>query len=470
MLLEAFRARTSITGCRCCRPAPTSPSRLRSPARRASTTRRSSTTATSSPSRIPSSGPIRAGRPGRPRSRRRRSPSAIGAGARRALRAPSARRLPDGARRRRRRTRSPGSRSSSSATSTRCRTARRWLAALGARVIKLEDGNGDPHRSSFGPEVGHATRRPRARRASRSTCARRRAARSRSRSWPRPTCSSTASAPASPRSWGSATRSSRTINPRLLYVHAAGYGTDGPYAHRALYAQAAQAVAGSFGRQVGYWIRSRRRAEGFSVIELQAVVVPRLGQVVDGDSNAALARAGRAGARPVPPAAHRRRASSSRTSMIGGNAWAYSDDFCTLRRQAAGSAVRQRVLRHPALDRVYPAAGDSWVCLRVRTDAEFAALRGARRARARRRRALRRRGRAAEHDDALVASCSSAFIARPAAEWEALMQRPRVGCVAVNMTGQPVVHQLRPGPARDRPDGHLSSTRCSGRWSAPRRR
>ena len=45
------------------------------------------------------------------------------------------------------------------------------------------------------------------------------------------------------------------INPRLVYVHAAGYGTDGPYAKRALYAQAAQAVAGSFGRQVGHWTR-----------------------------------------------------------------------------------------------------------------------------------------------------------------------------------------------------------------------
>ena len=63
----------------------------------------------------------------------------------------------------------------------------------------------------------------------------------------------TASGPVSPKSWGWATRLSE-LNPRLLYVHAAGYGTDGPYAHRALYAQAAQTVAGSFGRQVGYWM------------------------------------------------------------------------------------------------------------------------------------------------------------------------------------------------------------------------
>ena len=80
----------------------------------------------------------------------------------------------------------------------------------------------------------------------------------------------------------------RQLNPGLVYMHAAGYGTDGPYAHRALYAQAAQAVAGSFGRQVGYWADPAQN-EGMSVIELQAIVAPRLNQVVDGDSNAALA-------------------------------------------------------------------------------------------------------------------------------------------------------------------------------------
>ena len=101
----------------------------------------------------------------------------------------------------------------------------------------------------------------------------------------------------------------RKLNPRLVYMHAAGYGTDGPYAHRALYAQAAQAVGGSFGRQVGYWADPAQN-EGMSVMELQAIVAPRLNQVVDGDSNAALGGPGRARAGDLPPAPHRHRASS----------------------------------------------------------------------------------------------------------------------------------------------------------------
>src|SRR3546814_12748379 len=62
----------------------------------------------------------------------------------------------------------------------------------------------------------------------------------------------------------------RAINPALLYVHASGYGSDGPYAHRALYAQAAQAVGGSFGRQVGYWSNPEQNL-GMSVMELQEI-------------------------------------------------------------------------------------------------------------------------------------------------------------------------------------------------------
>ena len=42
------------------------------------------------------------------------------------------------------------------------------------------------------------------------------------------------------------------------------------------------------GRQVGYWAKPDQNL-GMSVVELQAIVIPRLGQVVDGDSNAALA-------------------------------------------------------------------------------------------------------------------------------------------------------------------------------------
>ena len=166
----------------------------------------------------------------------------------------------------------------------------------------------------------------------------------------------------------------RKLNHRLVYMHAAGYGTDGPYAHRALYAQAAQAVGGSFGRQVGYWADPAQN-EGMSVIELQAVVAPRLNQVVDGDSNAALAVLAALGLAIY----HQRRTGTGqfvRTSMISGNAWCYSDDFCTYDAKPPIAVCDSEYYGTSALDRVYQAA-EGWVCLAVRTQHEFDALLGA---------------------------------------------------------------------------------------------
>src|SRR5690606_28956711 len=105
-----------------------------------------------------------------------------------------------------------------------------------------------------------------------------------------------------------------------------GYGGDGPYAHRALYAQAAQAVGGSFGRQVGYWSDPQRIA-GWSLVELQALVFPRLHQVTDGDSNPALTVMA-AIALGVYEQSRSGEGQRLDTSMIAGNAWAYADDFC----------------------------------------------------------------------------------------------------------------------------------------------
>ena len=45
-----------------------------------------------------------------------------------------------------------------------------------------------------------------------------------------------------------------SINPRLVYVHAAGYGVTGPYAHRPVYATTAMALAGSVARHAGSWM------------------------------------------------------------------------------------------------------------------------------------------------------------------------------------------------------------------------
>ena len=91
------------------------------------------------------------------------------------------------------------------------------------------------------------------------------------------------------------------------------------------------------------------------VLELQAIVLPRLGQVVDGDSNAALAVLRAVALRHRITSTAPARGSSSRTSMIAGNAWAYADDFCTYAGKPPAAISRRRVLggqrARPALPR-----------------------------------------------------------------------------------------------------------------------
>jgi crotonobetainyl-CoA:carnitine CoA-transferase CaiB-like acyl-CoA transferase len=315
-------------------------------------------------------------------------------------------------------------------------------AALGARVIKLEDGNGDPHRLSFGPDV--ATNKTTAGKESLSVDLRtpegQEVAR---RVIAKADVFITGFRAGIPEKFGLGYEQLREANPHLVYLHAAGYGTDGPYAHRALYAQAAQAVAGSFGRQVGYWSAPEHNLD-MSLIELQAIVLPRLGQVVDGDSSPALAVL----ATLALAMYHQHRTGEGqfvRTSMIGSNAWCYSDDFCSHRGKPPALVSDEDGWGVGALDRLYPAADDTYVCIAIYDDAEFAtfttvlglpelaqdaqfATKEAR----------------AENEAALIEILETRLAERPATEWEQDMTKADVGCAEVNMQGQPVVTSFDP--------------------------
>jgi crotonobetainyl-CoA:carnitine CoA-transferase CaiB-like acyl-CoA transferase len=307
-------------------------------------------------------------------------------------------------------------------------------AALGARVIKIEDRNGDPHRISFGPEV--ATNKTTAGKESISLDLRSERGRAIAQQLVAASdvfVTSFRSGIADKLGLGYDELSRQ--NPRLLYVHAAGYGSDGPYAQRALYAQAAQAVAGSFGRQVGYWAEPSRNVE-MSLVELQAVVLPRLGQVIDGDSNAALGLL----AALALGIFHQQRSGEGqllRTSMIGSNAWAYADDFCAYHGKPPAAQCDDEYFGTSALERVYPSAENGWVCVSLHSDADFRAavailglpeLAGdARFADASSR---------AAHDGDLIAELATAFAKRPALEWESELSAAGLGCAAVSMQGQ----------------------------------
>ena len=307
-------------------------------------------------------------------------------------------------------------------------------AALGARVIKIEDRSGDPHRMAFGPEVatlkttqGKESVSVDLRSAEGQTVAR--------RILREADVFVTGFRSGVADKLGLGYDELAAINPRLVYVHAAGYGTDGPYAKRALYAQAAQAVAGSFGRQVGHWTRSEFNI-GMTVPELQAIVAPRLSQIVDGDSNGALAIL----VTVVLGIFHQRRSGRGefvRTSMISGNAWCYADDFCSYAGKPPTPVCDDDYFGLSALERVYPAA-QGWVCLVVRTEKEWRALADA----------IGLPGLAADHrfataaarrshDAELIRVLGTRLAEQPAAAWEELLSQADVGCVAVGFAGHP---------------------------------
>jgi crotonobetainyl-CoA:carnitine CoA-transferase CaiB-like acyl-CoA transferase len=317
------------------------------------------------------------------------------------------------------------------------------LASLGARVIKIEDGKGDPHRMSFGPEVA----------STKTTAGKESVSLDLSTEAGRKVAQQivanadvfvTGFRTGIPEKLGLGYEEMKTLNPRLVYVHAAGYGTTGPYAQRALYAQAASAAAGSFGRQVGYWTNPEVSLD-MSVMELQVVVLPRLSQVVDGDSNSAICL--------FPSLAmaiyHQQRTGQGQflsTSMIASNAWGYSDDFCTYAGKPPVALCDDDYMGIHALERVYPAAGGSWVQLAVRTDHELGSLMDAigRRELLDDPRFSDAAARAA-NDSALVKELSAVFASRPAAEWEADLSAVDVGCVSCDLKGQPVFTSFDPG-------------------------
>lgn len=316
------------------------------------------------------------------------------------------------------------------------------LAALGARVIKIEDAKGDPHRMSFGPEVASTKTTPGKESISLdlSTEAGRRVAQ---QIVAKADMFVTGFRTGIPEKLGLGYDELKQLNPKLVYVHAAGYGSDGPYAHRALYATAASTAAGAIGRQVSHWSKPEASID-MSPIEVQLIVIPRLAAVVDGDSNAALAL--------LPAMAlalyHQQRTGEGQriaTSMIASNAFAYSDDFCTFEGKRPAPICDDDAMGIHALERVFPAADGTWVQLVVRTTRELESFLAA----------IDRVGllddpRFADgasrkaNDDALIAELAAVFATRPANEWEATLSAVDVGCVACDLKGHPVVISFDP--------------------------
>jgi len=303
-------------------------------------------------------------------------------------------------------------------------------AALGARVIKIEDARGDPQRWSFGvTETGAAKvmqgkeslsldlKSPEARgvvhrlveRADVFACGFR---------------------PGVAERMELGYDTVQRLNPRLVYLHAGGYGHDGPQAHRAMYATIASALTGGYGRQSGPWL-SPELSEGMNVPELRAVLGPRIFGLTEGDAHASLGVLSAL----VLAVFHQQRTGQGQfvsTTMISGNLYGVSDDFVQYEGKVPVPLPDPEQYGLHALYRNYRAS-EGWVFLAVPDQAGWRVF-----TEAVGRRDLAGDGRYAEeagrraNDDELIADLAGVFAERPAQEWEDLLLARDVACVVVN--------------------------------------
>ena len=307
-------------------------------------------------------------------------------------------------------------------------------ASLGARVIKVENLDGDPFRWSFGPpewgackttegkeSIALDLRTDEGRAVMRELLA-------------------TADVfvhgfrPGVPERLGLDYEAVRAIKPDIVYFHGSGYGSDGPMAHRPIYAGVACAMCGSVHRQAPTWL-DRYFSAPLSALEAQLIVLPRLAGVTDGDANAAEAVM----TALMLALRHRQRTGEGQfvsTSMIGGNVLAYAEDFTRYRGKSPIPQADAEELGTGALHRLYPAR-QGWVFLTAPTQGDWEHLvrvldapslaNDPRFATAHDRRA---------NDGALADELIKRLSARTAAEWEGVLLAAGVGCVEVSARTQ----------------------------------
>ncbi len=301
-------------------------------------------------------------------------------------------------------------------------------ASLGARVIKLEDANGDPIRRAFGGYAG---------------CAKVMEGKdsfsvdlksSEGRAIVHKIIESADVFVLGFRS-GVAERvgldyeTLSTINPRLVYVHSSGYGPDGPYANRPMYAQTASATVGAFQRNSPYWMDPEVIGD-FGVPELEAIVAPRVRGPADGDGNAALAVCSSI----LLGLTHQKRTGVGQrlwTTMIVGNAYAYSDDFIAYEGKAPLAQPDPELYGLGATYRLYEAS-EGWIFLAAPLEAEWEALAqslGLQECLA----DLRFSDAKSRHanDASLSDVIGAVVLTKKATEWESILTQAGVGCAEV---------------------------------------
>jgi crotonobetainyl-CoA:carnitine CoA-transferase CaiB-like acyl-CoA transferase len=304
------------------------------------------------------------------------------------------------------------------------------VGALGARVIKIENIDGDPMRWGFGPPEWGGTKTMEGKE---SFCVDLRNDAGREivhELLRRADVFVQGFRPGVDTRLGVDYDTVKELNPSIVYVHGAGYGQSGPYARRPIYAGTAAAAAGSVHRQAAYWLDEELN-KTLGAVESQAIVAPRMRNLTDGDANAAVGVL----SATMLALRHRQRTGVGQfvgTSMLGGNVLAYSDDFNRYRGKVPVRQADPEQMGLVATYRLYEAS-EGWVFLGIRTQAEWE-------------RAVQIAGwedlleegrRAIDSDpgtdtSSLESKLATLFAQRPALAWEELFLAASVGCVAVS--------------------------------------
>jgi crotonobetainyl-CoA:carnitine CoA-transferase CaiB-like acyl-CoA transferase len=220
----------------------------------------------------------------------------------------------------------------------------------------------------------------------------------------------------------------RRINPRLIYLYGASYGSTGPCAAKPAYHPTAGALCGEALAQLGKTGLPAPDLE-LSPAELaQQAHRNELANETNPDPSAAVATATAA----LLALYHRSRTGEGQaveTSMLCSNAWVLSADYVDHPGRPPREAADAGLHGLCALYRLYPTA-EGWVFLACPSQPAFTKLCHALGAEAlardpRFRDAEARRG----HDAELAEQLTSLFGKRPAADWETELSARGVGCV-----------------------------------------
>jgi crotonobetainyl-CoA:carnitine CoA-transferase CaiB-like acyl-CoA transferase len=215
-------------------------------------------------------------------------------------------------------------------------------------------------------------------------------------------------------------------NPKLVYIQAAGYGNEGPFADRPTYALPASTITGSDHRHSAFWMDPAHTNE-FGVLELQLIAGPRMIGQVPGDANAAMI----VSIAMLMGLLDQRRTGEGQyvvTTMVGSGAFGYADDFCLYEgKQPLPSTNEDQTGLH-SLYRCYQAS-TGWVFLAVTRQSEWERLTEVLASPELADLSFSTESDRQVNDEALGRLLERIFRSRSAGEWEKLLVERHVACV-----------------------------------------